>query len=244
MRSPPGGGATQVDVGIKVGPVQKLARVFGDRFWVWTKTGVVMSRTAALEPVPLTWENAFGGHDEAAIDTRARAVSSRAIPSAPDSASRWRKTAIASGCPTSKIPNQLIGGLRCRRRAVRLWLHVAELATSRRVCRDLRRQLEQDPKTAAAGRFRSAVLQCRGTGPGRAWISARRRGGGRAQHHAGSSLGVSPAGVFRRRSAGSYSRGRQETRLSTNLDTVIVNTDEQQLILLWRALRAGRGRAA
>ena len=31
---PPGGGATQVDVGIKVGPVQKVARVFGDRFWV------------------------------------------------------------------------------------------------------------------------------------------------------------------------------------------------------------------
>src|SRR2546426_576766 len=37
---PPGGGATQVDVGIKVGAVQKTARVFGDRFWVSTKTGV------------------------------------------------------------------------------------------------------------------------------------------------------------------------------------------------------------
>ena len=34
---PPGGGATQVDVGIKVGPVQKVARVFGDRFWLLTK---------------------------------------------------------------------------------------------------------------------------------------------------------------------------------------------------------------
>ncbi|MBS1816321.1 MAG: DUF2169 domain-containing protein [Acidobacteria bacterium] len=62
--APPGGGATQVDVGIKVGPVRKLARVFGTRFWVWTPQGVILTRTAALaEPVPLTWENAFGGLD-------------------------------------------------------------------------------------------------------------------------------------------------------------------------------------
>jgi len=31
---PPRGGVTQVDVGIKVGPVKKLATVFGDRFWM------------------------------------------------------------------------------------------------------------------------------------------------------------------------------------------------------------------
>ena len=61
---PPGGGATQVDVGIKVGPLQKVARVFGDRFWSMTKLGIGMSRTAALDRVPLIWENAFGGHDE------------------------------------------------------------------------------------------------------------------------------------------------------------------------------------
>ena len=34
---PPGGGATQVDVGLKLGPVQKIAKVFGDRFWISTK---------------------------------------------------------------------------------------------------------------------------------------------------------------------------------------------------------------
>jgi hypothetical protein len=61
---PPGGGATQVDVGIRVGPVQKLARVFGDRHWVMANGAVRRSRTAPLVPVPLTWENAFGGRDE------------------------------------------------------------------------------------------------------------------------------------------------------------------------------------
>ena len=62
---PPAAGMTQMDVGIKVGPVQKLARVFGDRFWVWTSQGVMLSRTAPLAPVPLIWENAFGGRDPA-----------------------------------------------------------------------------------------------------------------------------------------------------------------------------------
>lgn len=61
---PPGAGATQVDVGIKVGPVQKLARVFGDRFWVWKGYGAALSRTAPLvAPIPLMWEKAFGGRD-------------------------------------------------------------------------------------------------------------------------------------------------------------------------------------
>ena len=60
---PPTAGATQVDVGIKVGPVQKVARVFGDRFWVSTGRGVVLSKTAPLTPVPLMWEKAFGGRD-------------------------------------------------------------------------------------------------------------------------------------------------------------------------------------
>ena len=62
---PSASGQTQIDVGIKVGPVQKLARVFGERFWVRTKDAVVMSRPGALQPTPLIWENAFGGIDAA-----------------------------------------------------------------------------------------------------------------------------------------------------------------------------------
>jgi hypothetical protein len=60
---PPTAGATQVDVGIKVGPVQKVARVFGDRFWVWNGRAATLSRTAPLVPMPLMWEKAFGGRD-------------------------------------------------------------------------------------------------------------------------------------------------------------------------------------
>lgn len=60
---PPGKGATQVDVGIKVGPARKLARVFGDRYWVLSGGSVWISRTGELGRVPLTWEHAFGGAD-------------------------------------------------------------------------------------------------------------------------------------------------------------------------------------
>jgi len=61
---PPAAAVTQIEAGIRMGPVQQLARVFGDRFWVWTDSGVRLSRTAPLEPTPLLWENAFGGLDE------------------------------------------------------------------------------------------------------------------------------------------------------------------------------------
>ncbi|MGC4085937.1 MAG: DUF2169 domain-containing protein [Vicinamibacterales bacterium] len=60
---PPGRGATQVDVGIKVGPVRKIARVFGDRYWVMSSGVARMSKTGELGRVPLLWEHAFGGQD-------------------------------------------------------------------------------------------------------------------------------------------------------------------------------------
>ncbi len=60
---PTASGITQMDVGIKVGPVRKLARVFGDREWVFSRHGVVLTATAALDRIPLTWERAFGGSD-------------------------------------------------------------------------------------------------------------------------------------------------------------------------------------
>jgi hypothetical protein len=61
--TPPSAGVMQFDAGIKVGSVRKLARVFGDRYWVFTSGGVSMSRAAVAERLPLKWEYAFGGRD-------------------------------------------------------------------------------------------------------------------------------------------------------------------------------------
>ena len=106
---PPGGGATQVDVGIKVGPVQKVAKVFGDRFWVMTTQGVVLSRTAALGPVPLTWENAFGGHDETG-STPERALLEPRNPVGTGFGKPLAKDGDHLRLPNIEDPNQLIGG--------------------------------------------------------------------------------------------------------------------------------------
>jgi hypothetical protein len=61
----PGGRmATQVDVSLRVGPLQRWVRVFGDRHWDTGVAGYVMSPPAPFARMPLVWERAFGGSDE------------------------------------------------------------------------------------------------------------------------------------------------------------------------------------
>jgi hypothetical protein len=60
---PPTTGVTTLDVSLRVGPVSKMARVFGDRIW---KKSFGMSSFTDPEPfeeIPLIYENAFGGED-------------------------------------------------------------------------------------------------------------------------------------------------------------------------------------
>lgn len=57
--APQGMTATHVDAGFKVGPVQKVLRVFGDR--VWNTIG--MSAPEPFQKVPLVYERAYGGVD-------------------------------------------------------------------------------------------------------------------------------------------------------------------------------------
>lgn len=56
-------GATNVQVGIMVGPVRKVAQVTGDRH-LFTKLGMsTMSDPEPFEQIPLVYERAFGGWD-------------------------------------------------------------------------------------------------------------------------------------------------------------------------------------
>ena len=66
----PSPGARVVDVGVKVGPVQKIVRVFGDRFWVKQGRDVVATRPQLFERMPLVYERAYGGWDKADPDER------------------------------------------------------------------------------------------------------------------------------------------------------------------------------
>ena len=64
----PKGGAPVVDVGFKVGPLQKILRVSGDRYWAKTGGQVFATKPQPFERVPLTYERAFGGWDRSNKD--------------------------------------------------------------------------------------------------------------------------------------------------------------------------------
>lgn len=58
--------ATQVDVVFRVGPVEKSARVTGDRCWQPGLFGMKVSEARPFERIPLVYERAFGGWDRSA----------------------------------------------------------------------------------------------------------------------------------------------------------------------------------
>lgn len=61
-------GKQSVVVGIKVGQVQKIVKVFGDRYWVKQDGRVFATKPAPFEAIPLVYERAFGGWDKADKD--------------------------------------------------------------------------------------------------------------------------------------------------------------------------------
>ncbi|MFL5249615.1 MAG: DUF2169 domain-containing protein [Myxococcales bacterium] len=54
----------QLDVGLRIGSLQKVLRVFGLRVWYRGLTGIVLSDPQVFEEVPLRWEYAWGGRDD------------------------------------------------------------------------------------------------------------------------------------------------------------------------------------
>jgi hypothetical protein len=70
-------GDHQVDVGVRVGPLLKTARVFGDRYWEGTRATARISPPDPFEKVPLVWERSFGGVDASPDDARHHAKEAR-----------------------------------------------------------------------------------------------------------------------------------------------------------------------
>ncbi len=59
---------TVLDVGFRVGPVQQAARVYGDRAWIRAMGRVGQTKPRTFEKIPLTYERAFGGVDDTIPD--------------------------------------------------------------------------------------------------------------------------------------------------------------------------------
>jgi hypothetical protein len=68
-------------VALRVGALQKSARVSGDRVWFRGAAGIAATRPIELEKIPLQWERAFGGWI-ARTPTPLATAASRAIRSA------------------------------------------------------------------------------------------------------------------------------------------------------------------
>jgi hypothetical protein len=54
----------KLDVGLRVGPIQKVLRVFGPRIWYRGLVGITLSDPEPFEELPLRWEYAWGGRDD------------------------------------------------------------------------------------------------------------------------------------------------------------------------------------
>lgn len=61
-------GTTQVDVGLQVGPLRQVARVFGERLWYRSAVDFLLTKPRPFERIPLTFERAFGGWDRSSPD--------------------------------------------------------------------------------------------------------------------------------------------------------------------------------
>jgi len=59
----PRGPVRQLDVGLRVGSLSKVVRVFGNRYWVKTASGWSMTAPEPFEVMPLVYEFAYGGTD-------------------------------------------------------------------------------------------------------------------------------------------------------------------------------------
>jgi hypothetical protein len=231
---PPTVNATEVDVGIKVGPVRKVARVFGDRYWMLVNGEARRSRTGPFAvPIPLAWERSFGGRDE--------------LHSTPEKVSLEPRNPVGTGfgrplskeqevlkLPNIEDPANLISAYgqtvtpcgfgfispNWEPRASFAGTYDARWDASRKPLLPLdfdRRFFNAAaPGLVAPGYLRGdeEVVVMNTTA---------------AERLAFRLPGVQPPRCR------VVLRGPRDTELAMNLDTVIVNTDEQRLFLLWRA---------
>jgi len=66
----PTGPVQQLDVGLKVDRLQRVARVYGDRYWVKQDGRIFGSKPQPFTRIPLIYERAFGGWDKADNDEK------------------------------------------------------------------------------------------------------------------------------------------------------------------------------
>jgi hypothetical protein len=225
----------EVDVTLRVGPLEKSVHVTGDRTWV-KRIGGGISATSPqpFERMPLVYERAFGGWDR----------------SSPDSASH------------SFEPRNPVGvGFRTSRRTFQDGLSLPNIEDARIRIGGIGDtpppaglgfvSPDWQPRAALAGTYDQAWMKTRmpllPVDFDRRFFNAASSGLTSASHLRGDepvlARNVIPSGELAFRLPGvpaplcsiRFARAA-ERRVETQLDTVIINSDEGRLLLLWRGV--------
>lgn len=232
---------TSMDVGVRVGPVSKGIRVIGDRMWYRTGVGHALTTPRPFERIPVQYERAFGGWDRSDPDPTRHACERRNPVGRGYHAARIA-TSPEDLAPNLEDPAALITGYLDRPAPASLgftlpgWLPRATLsgtfdaqweATRRpRLPADFDRRFYSgaSPGLVAPGFLRGdepvVVIGMRPAD----------RSAGRSDGNVTCALPGIPPPALRISIA-----GRRDERPPLSLDTVIVDMDDMQLILLWRA---------
>ncbi|HUQ84054.1 MAG TPA: DUF2169 domain-containing protein [Gemmatimonadaceae bacterium] len=231
---------TQMDVGIRIGPVSKAARVTGNRWWLDGAIGLTMSPPEPFRLMPLVYERAFGGWDR----TPEKEDDHSFEPRNPVGVGFMGKRGfVAAGSPLPNIedPASMVTSPGARGKPVGFGFV----------------GVEWQPRAGFAGTYdeewtknRSPLLP---RDFDRRFFSAASEGLIAPGYLRGDELvqafGVTPDGKWEFRLPGidpptvtTVLRFGEDVTLWTNLDTVIVDADARTLTLIWRAftgLRSG-----
>jgi hypothetical protein len=109
-----GGPVTQLDVGLRVGTMSKVVRVFGNRYWQKSATGWSMTAPEAFEAMPLVYEFAYGGTDPWQEPDGPPDVDQRNPVGRGYAGSKSHKATDRIPLPNLELPDQLITDIRQR----------------------------------------------------------------------------------------------------------------------------------
>ncbi len=224
--------AGHVDVSLRAGPLAQVVRVYGDRVWERTLRRWTKSRPAPFEKIPLMYERAFGGWDRSHSDEAKHAYEPRNPVGVGFVAKKHGKVEEGSALPNLEHPRVAIKSPKDAPQPVGFGYLGHHWEPRVRYAGTYDRAWERErmpllPKDFDPRYYNAAPpsLTARGYFEGgeiveidNAWAHGLLR----------FQLPVArPVATVRMKNGGT-------TRLGMNLDTVVINTDEDRVYLVWR----------
>ncbi|MFO0757405.1 MAG: DUF2169 domain-containing protein [Byssovorax sp.] len=106
----PSAPATVLDVDLRVGPLRKVVRVYGDRYYYKSISSYGISGPTRFTKIPLVYERAFGGVDDSHADPGAHEREARNDVGMGFVAARSARDLEGAPLPNLEDPNDLIDG--------------------------------------------------------------------------------------------------------------------------------------